>query len=152
MKNNQNMRKITVYFFLTIFIIVIILTILSLFLYYLTPNNYIIEIFDESKYVLIEEQDIIIKSDSNIEFLKSDKDNIFFKFVQLNNFNTYIENINKYDIKNNDVQLLIKNLIKSQNIMCNQNELVKILYNSQIILINQIDSDIIIKILMYKHV
>ena len=64
-QNYQNTTRLVVNFFVTIFVIVVFLTVLLLLLYYLTPNNYIIELFDKSKYILAKEYIVKIKAGSN---------------------------------------------------------------------------------------
>jgi hypothetical protein len=143
---------------------VILLTVLLLLLYYLTPNNYTIELFDSSKYNLIKEYVVKIKSGTHISIPNSDSDNNFLKFVQLDNsnvpteflitstefLNTSTEFLNTPIEKSNNIYLLVKNVIKSQSLIYNQDELVHTRYGSTIIIPNQFENEIDIKILIYK--
>lgn len=149
-ENYQNTTRQVVNFFITIFAIVILLTVLLLLLYFLTPNNYTIELFDRSKYNLIKEYVVKIKSGTHISIPKSDSDNNFLKFVQLDNSNVPAEFLNTTIEKSNNIYLLVKNLIKSQSLINNQDELVHTRYGSTIIIPNQFENEIDIKILIYK--
>lgn len=143
MEDYKNTTIIIVNFFVTIFVIVVILTVLLLLLYYLTPNNYFIELFDGSKYNLVKEYIIKIKPGSNVDIPNSDSDNNFLKFYQAENVNIPIE-------KTKDIQLLIKNALKSQCLIYNQNELIKTRLGSKIIILNQSESEIYINISIYN--
>ena len=143
MEDYKNTTRIIVNFFVTIFVIVVILTVLLLLLYYLTPNNYFIELFDGSKYNLIKEYIVKIKPGTNIDIPKSDSDNNFLKFYQEEIVNIPTE-------KTKDIQLLIKNVFKSQCLIYNQDELIKTRLGSKITVLNQSESEIDIKISIYK--
>ena len=149
----QSTTRIVVNFFVTIFVIVVILTVILLLLYYLTPNNYIIELFDKSKYNLVKEYVVKIKSGTNFYIPISDSDNNYLKFNQLENLILDLPT-EKLDLpieNSNDIELLIKNAIKSQSIIYNQDELVHTSIGSKIIILNQYESEIDILISIYSQ-
>lgn len=155
-QKNQNITRLVVNFFVTIFIIVVILTVFLLVLYYLTPNNYLIELFDKSKYDLVKEYWVNIKSNSNFHIPNLDSENNYLKFEQIigldepaKKSNVPIENSN-VPIEKSNINLLIKNIIKSQSVINNQDNLVCPLFNSNIIILNQSENNINIKITIYK--
>lgn len=156
-KNHQNTTRLVVNFFVTIFVIVVILTILLLLLYYLTPNNYIIELFDKSKYNLVKENIININPGSNFNLQDLDSNNDYLKFYQIINLDELAEQSILSNFKNNEkyaekksINLLIRNIMKSQNMTFNQDELIYPTYGSNIFILNQSDNVIRIKILIYR--
>ena len=132
----QNIGKIIVNFFIGLFVILIILTFLLLVLYYITPNNYTIYQFDETKYFLIKEYLLEIKPESNLNVMTPYL-NIFFKFDSESN-----------DNDTNEINLLITNIIKSQSLIYNKNEL--ICSNSKIIIQNNSKNEIKINLGVYQ--
>jgi hypothetical protein len=150
MEDYKNTTRIIVNFFVTIFVIVVILTVLLLLLYYLTPNNYFIELFNGSKYNLVKEYMVKIKPGTNVDIPNSDSDNNFLKFYQAEIVNIPTEIVNIPIEKTKDIQLLIKNALKSQCLIYNQDELIKTRLGSKIIILNQSESEIDIKISIYN--
>lgn len=144
MEININTTRIIVNFFVTVFVIVVILTVLLLLLYYLTPNNYVIEVHDETKYTLSKEYTVNINPGTNIIIPESDVENNFLKFE-------HIENSNILSEKRNDTQILIKNVFKSQSVIINNDDIIKILFGSKIIIPNQTEKSIDVKISIYKN-
>jgi len=130
---NKNITKLIVDFFLTIFIITSILIILLLVIYYFTPNNYIIENFNISKYILIKE--ITLKCNPNLTK----------KLDYLDYSNNYI----KFNLETN---LLIKNIFKSQNIICTTNDTLQINFNSDVFIINTKNEEINLIISIYSKI
>jgi hypothetical protein len=151
-KNYKNTTGLVVNFFITIFVIVVILTVFLLLLYYLTPNNYIIELFDESKYNFVKEFTVNIGPGLNFNVPNSDSDSNFLKFDKINNLDIVTEQTDIPTEQFNNINLLIKNTIKSQSIICNQNELVWTKYGSNIIILNQSENNIGIKVSIYINV
>lgn len=143
MDTNNNTTRMVVHFFVTVFVIIVIITVLLLFLYYLTPNNYIIELYDETRYNLIEEYKININPESIYIVPDAKFENPFYKFK-------HIEKSNTLKDYSNDIHLLIKNIFKSQSIICTQDNIIHIQYGSQIIILNQNDNPININISIYK--
>jgi hypothetical protein len=170
-QKNQNITRLVVNFFVTVFVIVVILTVFLLALYYLTPNNYSIVQFDELKYDLVKEYLVNIKSNSNFPIPNLDSDNNYLKFKQIidldvpiensnvpiensnvliENSNVPIENSNVPIDKFSNINLLIKNIIKSQSVTHNQDNLVCPLFGSNVNILNQSENNIKIKITIYK--
>ena len=165
MEINQATTRTIVNFFVTIFVIVVILTVLLLLSYYLTPNNYVIQLFDNSKYNLVKEYRITIKPGTNMTIPSSESNNNFLKFSSIVNLNIIPENLNvsedeklneklneKSNEKSNEMNLLIKNIIKSQSIIYNYNELIRTSFGSTIIIPNQSDNEIEIMVLVYNSI
>lgn len=127
----NNMKKSVVYFVVLIFGFIIMLIFILLTMYYLTPNNYELIKWDENKFHHCNKIEYIIKSNTiiNIGCIESDK---YLMFPSQTN-------------------LIVSNIIKSQNISINEdNELVKSKYNSEIFLTNNSDIDKKITINFYS--
>jgi hypothetical protein len=122
--NSNSIRKSFVNYAVVIFAFTIILIFILLLLYYLTPNNYELIKWNDgesNKFKLENEIEYIIKPDTIINI-----GDIYNK-----------DNNAKYLRFSTQTNLLIKNILKSQNIiMDNSNELVKPRYNSEISLVN----------------
>ena len=131
MFGEKNLTKIIVNFTVLIFIFIIILIIMLMLCYYLTPNNYSLINFDIEKYQQINQTNYTIKPYSNILLNHNDIKNKLLKF-------------------NNDTNLLVKNLFKSQNLYYSENLLLKVNYLSDLIILNDTDKEITIKLTMYK--
>lgn len=157
-KQNQNITRQVVNFFLTIFVIVIIFVVILLLLYYLTPNNYIIELYDKSKNNFIKEYIIDIKPNSSTIVPVSDSNNHMIRFLILEN---KVEELHKLENESklkdeskltnkNEINLLVKNMFKSQSIIISPDYIIKTKYESEIIIVNKFDYPIDIKILLFN--
>lgn len=110
-------RKIIVNYTVVIFGIIFILIFMLLGLYYLTPNNYIIEGWEKDKFKLENTIEYTISSGSN-------------SLIVLNN-----TNYDKYLKFSEKANLIVKNYFKSQSIIVD-GELIKSKFNSEIFIIN----------------
>lgn len=118
MSNDTNsLKKIIINYFISIFVIICIFVIVLLVLYYLTPNNYIIHKFDLNKYVYNKE--VILDILPN-------------KFEKL----TTNEYLNLYLHSTTNINLIISNNFKSQNISLTPDEIIQIKYDSDLIITN----------------
>ena len=116
-----NFIRPIVNFFVLVFVIITLLIAVLLVIYYSTPNNYIIYKFDKTKFNPENKQiEYIVEPGSNIKIKSSDYMGLKIRF-------------------STDTNLLIKNIFKSQNIFVNSNDLVDIMYNSDVIIINDTD-------------
>ena len=110
-------RKIIVNYTVVIFGIIFILIFMLLGLYYLTPNNYIIEGWEKDKFKLENTIEYTISSGSN-------------SLIVLNN-----TNYDKYLKFSEKANLIVKNYFKSQSIIVD-GKLIKSKFNSEIFIIN----------------
>lgn len=110
-------RKIIVNYTVVIFGIIFILIFMLLGLYYLTPNNYIIEGWEKDKFKLENTIEYTISSGSN-------------SLIVLTN-----TNYDKYLKFSEKANLIVKNYFKSQSIIVD-GELIKSKFNSEIFIIN----------------
>lgn len=164
MNTNQNITRLVVNFFVTIFVIIVIFVVILLLLYYLTPNNYIIEVYDKSKYNLIREYVVNIKSNSNIIVPISDSNNYMIRFLILENKveeiikpdeiikpEEIIKSEDKLKLTNkNEINLLVKNMFKTQSIIISSDYIIKTKYESKIIIANTSEFPIDIKISLFN--
>lgn len=127
-----NLKRPIVHFFLILFTIIAILTIFLLILYYFTPNNYIIIDYNYDKFTLEKEIDYKILKNSFIKISYKDYLNYFVKF-------------------NEDINIIIKNSLKSQSIIYTTEKILNIKYKSDILIYNNNDNDINIKMFLYKN-
>jgi hypothetical protein len=157
-KQNQNITRLVVNFFVTVFVIVVILTVLLLLLYYFTPNNYILELYDKSKHNLIKEYIVNIKPNSSVIVPIDDSNKYMIRFLILKNKAEEpikLEELIKSEdnskfINENEINILIKNIFKSQSIIISSNYVVKTKYDSKIIILNTLECPINIKILLFN--
>lgn len=149
---NQNITRLVVNFFVTIFVIVIIFIVILLLLYYLTPNNYTIELYDKSKHNFIKEYIVNIKQNSSVDIPKSDSNNYMIKLINLENkVEELVKPENESKLKNkNEFNLLVKNIFKSQSIIISHDYIIKTKYESEIIIVNTSEYPIDIKILLFN--
>lgn len=134
--NNTNYTRLVVNFILSIFVFVILLIVILLLLYYLTPNNYSLEIMDESKLVLIKNYSIKIEAGSDYTINSEDSDNYLIKILPSANLT--------------QLEILIKNSFKSQNIIYTNDKFIKTKFNSYIIIPNKSDKNIEMSIMLYQ--
>jgi len=127
-----NLKRPIVHFFLILFTIIAILTLFLLILYYFTPNNYIIIDYNSEKFALEKEIDYKILKNSFIKISHKDYLNYFIKF-------------------NEDMNIIIKNSLKSQSIIYTTEKMLNIKYKSDILIYNNNDDDINIKMFLYKN-
>ena len=128
--NNQNIKKSVVNLVVLIFGFIVILIIILLGIYYLTPNNYEIIYWDENKLILQDQIEYVIKPNSTIDIGK--------------------DNLVKYLKLPSQTNLVIKNFFKSQSVLINNEEqLLKSRYNSEILLSN--NSDVEKKVMVYFY-
>lgn len=119
----NKIKKTVVNYTVIIFGIIIILIFILLILYYITPNNYEILKFDNKKFKFKNEIELIIEPNSKIK---------------INKMNDDVKTCVKLPIETN---VVIKNIFKSQNICINNDdELIKLRYDSEIFLINDSNS------------
>ena len=87
-------------------------------LYYLSPNNYLITKWEDSKFKLEYKNDYTIKPDSSLIVSSYNNKNMYLRFSEQTN-------------------LVVKNSFKSQNININKEiDLIKSKCNSEIFIIN----------------
>ena len=125
------MNKNIVITLIKFFGLILILIVCLLIIYYFTPNNYCIEIFDKDKFIIKKEKEIEIMPNS-LYTLKENSD-------------YYLQFINS-----DKINLIIKNIIKSQHIICNSENLIKLKNKSHIEINNNSDKKIIVKIIVYE--
>jgi len=113
-----------------IFGIIIILAIILIVVYYVTPNNYKIEKFDNN-YKIIKKENIEIEKNSIYIFNYEDYSSYYIRIID------------------DEQYLIIENYFKSQNIVSNSDNLIKLLYNSNIKIINNSENKIIINYELY---
>lgn len=122
-----NTRKIIVNYTVIIFGFIVILIILLLGIYYLSPNNYLILKWEDNKFKLEKTVEYIIKPDSNL-------------LIDSENSENLKNDSNKYLKFSESINLIIKNSFKSQNIIYNKDiDLIKSQYNSKIFIVNNSD-------------
>jgi hypothetical protein len=122
-----NTRKIIVNYTVIIFGFIVILIILLLGIYYLSPNNYLILKWEDNKFKLEKTVEYIIKPDSNL-------------LIDSENSENLKNDSNKYLKFSESINLIIKNSFKSQNIIYNKDiDLIKSQYNSKIFIVNNLD-------------
>ena len=128
-----DIKKFIVNIVILIFGFIIILIFILLALYYLTPNNYMLDNLDKNKFILEDQIEYAIKPNSIINIYNPNP-NIYLKFpIQTN--------------------LIIKNIFKSQNIqVINDTELIKSKFNSEIFISNNSieEKKIIVKFYLKK--
>ena len=129
--DNKKITKNIVIIIINIFTIIIILTAIFIISYYITPNNYLICEYDENQYIFEKEIEYDIEKKSIIELNHLDYLNYYLKF-------------------NSNADLIIKNILKSQNILCLENEIIYIKYKSYLIIRNNDDLQKKIKVMFYK--
>ena len=138
--NNKYFIRHIVNFFLTIFIIVILLTSILLVLYYLSPNNYSLELFNESDLFVVKEYSITIKSGSDYFLNLKDTNDYYIKLFKPVKINQSIQ-----------LEILFQNFLKSQNIIYSDDKFIKTNFYSQIIIPNKFDETLEILIKFYKY-
>lgn len=132
----NNIRKYTMNILLGIFVISVLLITLLLLGYYLTPNNYMIYDYEKTKDNLkfIKEKEFILKKNENYKLsleLEPCTNNLFYNFDK-------------------ETNLIISNIIKSQNITLSTNDLIKIRFNSEVNLINNSKEEIVVRMKIYS--
>ena len=137
-------KKTIINFVIMAFFFVVFMIIFLLIIYYITPNNYIITLFDETKYTLFKEYISNIKPNTHFCIDYNDYNNRYLKF-SIDSPNLEINNTC-------DIILQIKNFFKSQNLIYNEDEIIFIKYLSQINILNQFDYDINVKISIYEKI
>ena len=111
-----------------IFIIIIIFLIIMLAIYYITPNNYsILKLTDD--YVIVESKKITIEPYSEHYLEYSNLKNKYLKFNKINN----------------RINIHAENYLKSESILYNDNQLIKLNNNTNIILYNNNNTNQIIE-------
>jgi hypothetical protein len=126
----NEIKKSVVHLVVLIFGFIVIFIFILLTMYYLTPNNYEIIIWDENKFTLQNQIEYIIKPDSTLDIGSI--------------------NLDKYLRFSSKTNLVIKNSFKSQSVLINEDkELVKSKYNSEILLSN--NSDVDKKVIVYFY-
>ena len=128
------------------------LTILLLIVYYSSPNNYFINTFDKTKFNLVKEYNEKIIPWTNIIIPIIDTNKYFIKFDKVDETNVLVENFNTPIIKSSNMQLLIKNSFKSQNIILEEDKLIQTRYGSNLTLLNQTPNETNIKISFYNQI
>lgn len=137
----KNLEKNLTEFFVCIFVFVCLCVVIFLGLYYLTPNNYIIEEFKESEYDLTktnEQTKISFEIKPYSELKLNIDSNHYYKF----------ENIN--DDSEKFICLVVRNWFKSQNVIINNSELIKISDNTECYILNNNQNNLIVQINSYK--
>lgn len=120
-----------IYIMIKIFGIVIFLIGILLVLYYVTPNNFELNINSD--------ENLRIQSQYDLSILKNSHHVIKYG----NNSEYYL----KFDT---EIEMIIKNILKSQKIIMGPNKLIKINKNSTVILLNNSDKDMKIAISIYE--
>ena len=121
--NFNKIKKNIVNYTIIIFGFVFILIFLLLTLYYLTPNNYKITNWDESKFKFEEQIEFAIKPES-------------IKKINIS------KGISKYLRFREKTNLIVKNFFKSQSVyVSDDNDLIISKYNSEIFIVNNSNSE-----------
>ena len=131
MSDEINLTKIIVNYFVLIFIFIFFIIIILLSFYYLTPNNYSLINFDADKYQQIKQIEYIINPYSSILLDYNDIKNKLLKFDQ-------------------EANLLVKNIFKSQNLYYSEDLLLKVIYLSDLFILNDTENEINIKLTLYE--
>jgi len=124
------LNKIFIYYTTIIFIYISILIVILLNIYYITPNNYKIINLIDTNLIIMNQKKIIIKP--------NEKYNLDYKLKS-----EYI-NFNK------DTNVIISNFVKSQNITIDKSKILNVRFGSVLIILNNTNSDINLKITFYK--
>ena len=124
-------RKTIVNYVVVIFGIIFILIFMLLALYYLTPNNYIIEKWEKDKFKLENTTEYTISSDTS-------------SLIILDN-----TNYDKYLKFSEQTNLIVKNYFKSQSVVID-GELIKSKFNSKIFIINNTKNEKKITVQFYS--
>jgi hypothetical protein len=124
------LNKIFIYYTTIIFIYITILIVILLNFYYITPNNYKIINLIDTNLIILYQKKIIIKP--------NEKYNLDYKLKS-----EYI-NFNK------DTNVIISNFVKSQNITIDKFQILNVKFGSELIILNNTNSDINLKITFYK--
>lgn len=131
--NFNFIKKKTVNYTVVIFSLIIILIFILLALYYLTPNNYEIELFDGEKFIKKKVVQYVIKPNSTLNIIVGTDEYLKSSNVPIN--------------------FIVKNSFKSQNILIDKDtDLIKTKYNSEIFLSNNLNEEKKITILFYSHI
>ena len=111
---------------------IVFITVILLVIYYLTPNNYWILELDQEKNEIkkIKEINLVVEPYSTT---KLDPDEISKKIIEFNQ----------------DTHIIVKNLMKSQSIICTQNNLIQARFNSDIYIVNDSDNKLELIISIY---
>lgn len=125
---NYDLKNKIINYVVMLFGIISILIIILLSVYYLTPNNYQIIKYSEKDYKLDSELNFSIIPKSSIELKNKEYYKYYIKF------------------NSNELNLIVKNCLKSQNLIINSDELIKINYGSDIIITNNLENNINISI------
>ena len=128
----SKIRKTIVNYIVVIFGIIFILIFILLGLYYLTPNNYQITIWEENRFNLENTIEYKIKPNSSL-------------VIDLDN-----ENLDKYLKFSEQTNLIVNNYFKSQSIVCSDKELLTIKFNSKISIINNTEDEKKITVQFYS--
>ncbi len=113
---------------INLFIIVCALIIILINIYYITPNNYKV-IKDNKNFNIIKKEIVTINPKNN--FLINCKETKYYKF-------------------NTDINVIISNWYKSQNILLKKSEILEIKYNSKITIQNSKSNPIDLEISFIK--
>lgn len=154
---NNYINNYYIFSLISIFILIVFVTIILLILYYLTPNNYLILSLQEeekNKLKKIDQFNFIIEPKSTI---KLDFKNYIFS-ISLDTSNITITNseiplsiYNDYNSSDsNQINLIIKNVIKSQSFIYTYNDLIQARYNSEVYINNNSNNLINILVNVYS--
>ncbi len=164
----KNLGKMLTEFFVCVFVIVCLCVVIFMGLYYLTPNNYIIENFNENDYETTEkivpdnETKMLFEIKSNSQLKLNINFNYYYKFENIDtNANSDTDTDTDTDTKSNNdtvvvnndekhICLIVKNWFKSQDIVMNETELIKISDNAECYILNNSKQNLLIKINSYK--
>ena len=131
----MNCKEIIVKYLIILFSLICILTIILLTAYYFTPNNYLILKNDNEMYKYISNESIEINSNSFIILTDSKYKNVYLKFSN-----------------DDEINLIIYNWFKSQNIIINPTDLLYLNSNSNsnIKILNNSENKIILNLQFYS--
>ncbi len=124
-----NNKKLILDKIILFFLIIVILILFLLFLYYFTPNNYIF--IEKNDLVKVDEYKMVVKQQEKVE-LDNNLNNYYIKLAEPKELN-----------------VVIKNMFKAQSIILSD-KIIKLRYNSKLIINNNTNETIELKIDLYK--
>ena len=132
MSEQKNITRTIVNFGISVFALIVILIVLLLVTYYVTPNNYDLVKLETDNFILDSQKEYIIEPGLNQTIKSSYLDNKFIGFDK-------------------ETNLLVQNFLKSQGIVYLPGELIRVKYSSSIVIINSTDKPIKLLIKFYNE-
>lgn len=139
-------RDLFINYFVLLFVWICVSIVFLIGLYYFTPNNFIIKDYDNTLYSLIQQKQYIVSP--NDYFILSDNDYYLQIILSSNELNIIGQESNL--VINKDINLIIRNWLKSQNIIYESDELIKLNNTSELVYFNNSNEPIAIKVYFYQ--